>query len=73
MSKRNIDVRVGPDITKHVRHNKPLLAVLVFGFIVVDAAKWHLLHRIFGEPAGGIIAAILIVTAIVQGAWRLTR
>ena len=73
MARRTLDVRVGPDVAKAVRHNKPVAAAVLLGFIILDSADLHVLRHAFGEPLGGIIAAVLVLAAIIQGAWRLKR
>jgi hypothetical protein len=52
------------------RRKRPVGAVLLFGFVVLDSLKLHTLHHVFGEPAGGIIAAILLIAAVLWVVWK---
>lgn len=58
--------QVGPDLSKK---RKPLGAMALVVFLIIDVTKLHLLHHLLGKSSG-LVAAALFLGAIV---WAILR
>lgn len=54
------------------KSRKPVAAILIIAFLIVDIAKLHLLHHLLGAISG-LVAFLLFTVAVCWGAWRLKR
>jgi hypothetical protein len=68
--KTTVDVQVGPNVARHVRkHRKPIGAVVLIGFLILDSAKLHLLHHLLGQDSAAAAAILVVIAAV----WGLVR
>ena len=54
------------------RRKKPVGAVILLVFLIIDAAKLHLLHHALGKDSG-VYAAVLFLSGITWGVYRLVK
>lgn len=55
-----------------MRRRRPVGAVILGGFVLLDEAHWHVLHAMFGKGAV-LLGWVLILVALVWGGWRLRQ
>jgi hypothetical protein len=63
---REINTRtVGPDLYKR---RKPVIALAIVVLIVIDSARFHLLHHLLGHDSTAVVWAVFLA-AIIRIAW----
>ena len=66
VSRKRGAVQVGPDLRQA---KVPLILTLGTVLLVLDSARWHLVHHLLGASSGLIVFLVLIVWIT----WGMTR
>ena len=57
---------------KAMRRRKPVGAIILGSFILLDEAHLHVLHAMFGKGAV-VLGWVLVLVVVVWGGWRLRQ